>query len=74
MILIISIELRKKQAHKQIDDTLESCNMHMYGQKFFNTMEHFLGMQKQILDWEQEMIYNKLPQFPIYFGIKRPFH
>lgn len=41
MILIISIELRKKQAHKQIDDTLESCNMHMYGQKFFNTYGAF---------------------------------
>jgi hypothetical protein len=41
MILVINIELHEKQAHKQIDNTLESCDMHMYAQKFFNTMETF---------------------------------
>ncbi len=46
MILINSIELHEKQAHKQIDDTLECCGMHMYAQKFFILWRHFLGMQK----------------------------
>jgi hypothetical protein len=75
MILIINIELHEQQAHKQIDDTLEACDMHMYAQKFFNTMETFPWYAK-IRSWigNKKWVYNKLPQFPIYFGMKRPFH